>query len=193
MRLWRELRVQIDLVRLSTAADRMTPATLAMSITDAAPPAPAFSFFGQSSSEGELCPQPTTSPAFSGEDLPKGRRPTIKDALATVHGRAQPRWSHRARRQAYTLHTALSTPSTETTLPQSKMTAHQSQIELAEAWLRARNVPFARVQPFQLKIGRVNFYPTTGGVVLDGEPKRQQTGFAALEAALRETGFLPRR
>jgi hypothetical protein len=49
--LWRELRVQIDLVRLSTAADRMTPATLAMSITDAAPPAPAFSFFGQSSSD----------------------------------------------------------------------------------------------------------------------------------------------
>jgi hypothetical protein len=74
------------------------------------------------------------------------------------------------------------------------MTAHQSQIELAEAWLRARNVPFARVQPFQLKIGRVNFYPTTGVVVLDGEPrKRQQTGFTALEVALRETGLLPAR
>jgi hypothetical protein len=47
------------------AADRMTPATFAMSTTDAAPLAPAFSFFGQGSSEGELCPLLTTSPAFS--------------------------------------------------------------------------------------------------------------------------------
>jgi hypothetical protein len=41
------------------------PATFAMSTIDAAPLAPAFSFFGQGSSEGELCPLLTTSPAFS--------------------------------------------------------------------------------------------------------------------------------
>jgi hypothetical protein len=67
----------------------------------------------------------------------------------------------------------------------------KAQVELAEAWLRTRDIPYW-VQDFQLKIGRVNFYPTTGVILLDGElHKRDQIGLGALETVLREEGLLP--
>ena len=62
----------------------------------------------------------------------------------------------------------------------------------AEAWLRDRNISSRRTSRYQLKIGRrVSFYPNKGTIFVDGEDEaRERTGLAALEAVLREQGYL---
>ena len=64
----------------------------------------------------------------------------------------------------------------------------------AEAWLRARNIPFRRVSRYQLKIGtKVSFYPGKQTVFVDREDRaRPQTGLTGLAAALIEFGIMAR-
>ena len=55
-----------------------------------------------------------------------------------------------------------------------------------------RNIPFVKPDARQLKIGPINFYPTSDGIFVDQEPrKRKETGIEALEVVLREKGLLP--
>jgi hypothetical protein len=62
----------------------------------------------------------------------------------------------------------------------------------AVAWLRTHNLPCRQVTRYQLKIGRsVSFYPHRGTIFVDGEDEaRERTGLAALEAVLRDQGYL---
>ena len=47
----------------------------------------------------------------------------------------------------------------------------------AEAWLRRLGFGYERPSPHQLKVGKVNFYPSTGTIQVDGEPaRRPETG-----------------
>jgi len=41
----------------------------------------------------------------------------------------------------------------------------------------------------QIKIGRVNFYPTRGSVLIDGQKKFKETGFDFLLEVLRREGY----
>jgi hypothetical protein len=62
----------------------------------------------------------------------------------------------------------------------------------AEAWLRARRISSRRTSRYQLKIGRtISYYPHKGTIFVDGEDEaRPHTGLAALEAVLRDQGYL---
>ena len=62
----------------------------------------------------------------------------------------------------------------------------------AEAWLHARRISSRRTSRYQLKIGpTISYYPNKGTVFVDGEDEaRPHTGLAALEAVLREQGYL---
>ncbi len=62
----------------------------------------------------------------------------------------------------------------------------------ARAHLDALGVSYICPSSFQLKIGSVSYYPTTGRVHVDGEPgARPGTGLAALGAVLVELQSLP--
>jgi hypothetical protein len=70
-------------------------------------------------------------------------------------------------------------------------TAPDDAMAAAEAWLRRAGVRFTRKTTFQLKIGRVNFYPVRGSIFVDGEPgQRAERGLNALENVLRQFGLL---
>lgn len=56
----------------------------------------------------------------------------------------------------------------------------QCSIETAKEWLDARNVPYQQKTQYHLKIGIVNFYPTTGKITIDGEPPFGPKGLDAL-------------
>ena len=61
----------------------------------------------------------------------------------------------------------------------------------ARAHLDAIGVSYTCPSSFQLKIGPVSYYPTTGRVRVDGEPgARPGAGLAALEAVLVELQLL---
>ena len=64
--------------------------------------------------------------------------------------------------------------------------------DAAVAWLRTHHLPYRQVTRYQLKIGRsVSFYPHRGTIFVDGEDEaRERTGLAALEAVLRDQGYL---
>jgi hypothetical protein len=65
------------------------------------------------------------------------------------------------------------------------VTDHPAMIE-AVVWLCRERIPFVRVSPHQLKIGRtLSFYPVKGAIVLDGQRPLPQRGLPALKALLR--------
>ncbi len=71
-------------------------------------------------------------------------------------------------------------------------TAPDDAMAAAEAWLRRAGIRFTRKTNFQVKIGRVNFYPVRGTIFVDGEPgQRRERGLAGLESVLREFNLLP--
>lgn len=71
-------------------------------------------------------------------------------------------------------------------------TAPDDAMAAAEAWLRRAGIRFTRKTNFQLKIGRVNYYPARGTIFVDGDPaQRPARGLAALEQVLRELGVMP--
>lgn len=61
-------------------------------------------------------------------------------------------------------------------------------MEAAKEWLDARNVRYVQKTVYQLKMGIVNFYPTTGTITIDGEPPYADKGLQALSEALERFG-----
>lgn len=56
----------------------------------------------------------------------------------------------------------------------------------ARQWLDERNISFRQTSEYQLKIGRINYYPTKGTIILDGSKvKNPQVGLSALAHVLR--------
>jgi hypothetical protein len=61
----------------------------------------------------------------------------------------------------------------------------------AKSWLDEHGIPYQYLQPYQLKIGKINFWPGTGTITIDGElHKRPLTGLRALANLLHDTGAL---
>lgn len=75
------------------------------------------------------------------------------------------------------------------------MTTHQhhpDSMDQARQWLSERDVPFRQTSAYQLKIGRINFYPSKGTSFRDGDKARHAvTGLEGLIELLTEDGFLP--
>lgn len=59
-----------------------------------------------------------------------------------------------------------------------------------EAKLIAHGVVYDKHGLYHLKIRHVNYYPTTGAVMLDGQPKFKTKGFDFLIQVLRREGIL---
>ena len=52
-------------------------------------------------------------------------------------------------------------------------------------WLRSKNVDYKQLTLHHLKMGRINFWPITGVITVDGEnSKREDKGLASLESIL---------
>lgn len=66
-----------------------------------------------------------------------------------------------------------------TTSPKQGKTVLSS-IEAAKEWLDKHKVPYEQKTPYHLKMGAVNFYPTTGKITIDGEPPYGHKGLSAL-------------
>jgi hypothetical protein len=61
----------------------------------------------------------------------------------------------------------------------------------AKARLERRGVPYKCPSSHQIKIGDVNFYPSTGTIFIDGErAKRRETGLSALERLLKKRALI---
>ena len=75
------------------------------------------------------------------------------------------------------------------------MTTHQHHpdpMDHARQWLSERNVPFRQTSEYQLKIGRINFYPSKGTSFRDGDKARHAVkGLEGLIELLAEDRFLP--
>lgn len=57
----------------------------------------------------------------------------------------------------------------------------------ATDWLDAQGVYYRHLPPLQLKIGPINYWPSTGTITVDNEPgKRIDRGLKGLEVVLRE-------
>lgn len=55
----------------------------------------------------------------------------------------------------------------------------------AKQWLDLQGVPYRQLTAHHLKIGVINFYPSTGTITVDGETtKRPDKGLVALKAIL---------
>ena len=64
--------------------------------------------------------------------------------------------------------------------------ARESLIQAAE-WLDAKGVYYRHLPPSQLKIGPINYWPSTGTITVDNEPgKRPDRGLQGLEHVLGE-------
>jgi hypothetical protein len=69
--------------------------------------------------------------------------------------------------------------------------AEGAAIAAAEAWLRARGVPYRRPSPHHLKVGSVNFYPGKGTIFVDREAaRRREIGLSGLQQVLAALGLL---
>lgn len=54
-------------------------------------------------------------------------------------------------------------------------------------WLEQNGICYRYFPPSQLKIGLINYWPSTGTITVDGEPnKRVDQGLDGLESVLRE-------
>ena len=75
------------------------------------------------------------------------------------------------------------------------MTTHQHHpdpMDQARQWLAEHDVPFRQTSEYQLKIGRINFYPSKGTSFRDGDKARHAVkGLEGLIELLTEDGFLP--
>lgn len=75
------------------------------------------------------------------------------------------------------------------------MTAHQhhpDRMHQARQWLAEHDILFKQTSEYQLKIGRINFYPGKGTSFRDGDKTRHAvTGLEGLIELLTEDGFLP--
>ena len=61
----------------------------------------------------------------------------------------------------------------------------------ARQWLIEREIPFEQMTDYQLKIGRINFYPGKGTIFRDGDKARHSvTGFEGLTALLVADGHM---
>lgn len=59
----------------------------------------------------------------------------------------------------------------------------------ARSWLAEQGVRYQFLPPSHIKIGVINFWPTTGTITIDGAgPKRAAKGLAGLETLLMECG-----
>jgi hypothetical protein len=59
-------------------------------------------------------------------------------------------------------------------------------------WLDQLNIPYRQTSEYQLKIGHINYYPSRGSIILDGQKtKHPGTGLDALAILLAELGYLP--
>jgi len=64
--------------------------------------------------------------------------------------------------------------------------ARESMIQATE-WLDAKGVYYRHLSPSQLKIGPINYWPSTGTITVDNEPgKRPDRGLQGLEHVLGE-------
>ena len=67
-------------------------------------------------------------------------------------------------------------------------------MQLAMAWLDAREIHYQHLPPHQLKVDAVNFWPGRGTITKDGEVKKRPVkGLAGLEATLLAEGLLSNR
>ena len=66
-----------------------------------------------------------------------------------------------------------------TSLPKREK-AVSAHMEAARDWLAKHRVPYEQKTPYHLKMGTVNFYPTTGKITIDGEPPYGPKGLNAL-------------
>ena len=57
-------------------------------------------------------------------------------------------------------------------------------IERTLAWLRRAGVPFEQPWPNHIKIGILNFYPTSGTLNYDNKPRLSERGLAGLKLTL---------
>lgn len=63
-------------------------------------------------------------------------------------------------------------------------------IELAIAELKKLKVPFQRPGEYHIKVGRFNFFPTSGKITVDGVGAVQEQGLENYITALRRSGFV---
>lgn len=76
--------------------------------------------------------------------------------------------------------------------PMTTRQPHPDPISQARQWLEERGIPFKQTSEYQLKIGRINFYPGKGTSFRDGDKARYAvTGLKGLIELLTEDGFLP--
>jgi hypothetical protein len=60
----------------------------------------------------------------------------------------------------------------------------------ARQWLDERHVAYRQTSEYQLKIGHINYYPSRGSIILDGQKtKHPGTGLDALAKLLAEFGI----
>jgi hypothetical protein len=65
-------------------------------------------------------------------------------------------------------------------------------VAAATQWLVEHGIPFKQMTEYQLKIGRINFYPGKGTSFRDGDKTRHAVkGLEGLIELLTEDGFLP--
>jgi hypothetical protein len=55
------------------------------------------------------------------------------------------------------------------------------EITRAMEWAQAKNIPLRRPSPYQLKVGRLNYWPTKGTLIFDGERAMPRRGFEAFK------------
>jgi hypothetical protein len=59
----------------------------------------------------------------------------------------------------------------------------------ARQWLDQRNIPYRQTSEYQLKIGLINYYPSRGSIILDGQKtKHPDVGLDALGQILVKLG-----
>ncbi|MBM4128372.1 MAG: hypothetical protein FJ247_13780 [Nitrospira sp.] len=64
-------------------------------------------------------------------------------------------------------------------------------MEQARQWLAERYIPFKQTSEYQIKIGRINFYPSKGTSFRDGDKARHSVkGLEGLIELLTEDGFM---
>jgi hypothetical protein len=64
-------------------------------------------------------------------------------------------------------------------------------MDQARQWLAEHGVPFMQTSDYQLKIGRINFYPGKGTCFRDGDKARHgSNGLGGLIELLTEDGYI---
>lgn len=70
-------------------------------------------------------------------------------------------------------------------------THHSDPMGQARQWLTERGIPFEQMTDYQLKIGRINFYPGKGTIFRDGDKARHSAiGLEGLTDLLKADGHI---